>query len=104
MKIHSSSLTSSRIGFNRQRAIKSDEAQHKVETFGRTAKNQAQPSSPEEISKVLSVADSAQNGFTHIEPPTDIKTLKALNAYTQELNQPLQDRTSQLITGIDTYA
>ncbi len=107
MKIHSSSLTFSPIGLN-QKAGRNDSAQNKDpnELSDTQNKNTNKPSSPEEIKKALDSVNSAidLSGQDNLIKPTDSRTLRALSAYTQELNAPLQDQRAQLITGIDAYA
>jgi len=44
------------------------------------------------------------SGQDNIIKPTDSRTLRALSAYNQAFNAPLQDQRAQLITGIDAYA
>ncbi|MEQ1530984.1 MAG: hypothetical protein ABL925_16840 [Methylococcales bacterium] len=103
MKIHSSSLTFSPIGVNRHNLDKNDSALQNDPKAAPTKTKQTQSSSPAEIEKIYADADLQQHSVVIANKPTDPRTLKALNAYILELNQPLQDRTSQLITGIDTY-
>jgi hypothetical protein len=111
MVIHSSSLTFSRVGLNRpevdnnQRAQKNYELPVSNESY--TTKFIQPPASvlsPDEIK--LRLDDADLNMALSPEPfykPTDARTLKALNAYTNAINQPLQDRRAELIAGIDLY-
>ncbi|TAN70790.1 MAG: hypothetical protein EPN17_03900 [Methylobacter sp.] len=106
MKIHSSSLTFSPILPN-QKSGRNDGAQNNEPSVAKDAQNKKvnQPSSPEEIKKTL---DNKSLGLDlssqdNIIKPTDSRTLRALSAYTQEFNAPLQDQRAQLITGIDAY-
>ncbi len=50
---------------------------------------------------LLAIAFISQD---NIIKPTDSRTLRALSAYNQAFNAPLQDQRAQLITGIDAYA
>ncbi|MFI3155663.1 MAG: hypothetical protein QX199_05860 [Methylococcaceae bacterium] len=107
MKIHSSSLTFSPIGLN-QKIGRNDSAQNKDpnELSDTQNKKTNKPSSPEEIKKALDNVSSAidLSDQDNLIKPTNSRTLRALSAYTQEFNAPLQDQRAQLITGIDAYA
>jgi len=110
MRIHSSSLTFSPINLN-QNVGKNNSAQNKDENELSVAKDTQnkkfnQPSSPEEIKKTLDNVGLAidLSNQDNIIKPTNSRTLRALSAYTQEFNAPLQDQRAQLITGIDAYA
>ncbi len=110
MRIHSSSLAFSPINFN-QNVGKNNSAQNKDEnelSVAKDAQNKKfnQPSSPEEIKKTLDNVGLAidLSSQDNIIKPTNSRTLRALSAYTQEFNAPLQDQRAQLITGIDAYA
>lgn len=115
MKIHSSSLAFTPIGFNQQ-VGKNNSAQNKNEKdellASRDSKNKPlnqailPSSTPDEIKKTL---DNAGFGLDPIKQvnlikPIDSKTSRALSAYSRELNSPMQDQRTQLITGIDIYA
>ncbi|MGZ8241495.1 MAG: hypothetical protein ACXWTK_08245 [Methylobacter sp.] len=110
MRIHSSSLTFSPINLN-QKVGRNNSAQVKDEnelSVAKDAQNKKinQPSSSEEIKKTrndisLTIDLSGQD---NIIKPTDSRTLRALSAYNQAFNAPLQDQRAQLITGIDAYA
>jgi hypothetical protein len=109
MRIHSSSLTFSPIGRNQQ-VGKDNSAQNKDQNepyVTKDAQNKASNpiSTPEEIKKTLgdirlSVDSMRQNNIQ----PINSRTLRALSAYTQEFNAPLQEQRAQLLTGIDAYA
>jgi len=106
MRVHNSSLTFSPIGHN-QKVGRNNGAQNKDENESSIAKNAQnkktnQPSSPEEIKNVSLAIDLS--GQDNIIKPTDSRTLRALSAYNQAFNAPLQDQRAQLITGIDAYA
>lgn len=108
MRIHSSSLTFSPINLN-QKVGRNNNAQNKDERelfVGQDAQNKNQPSSPEEIKKTLDNVGLAidLSSQDNIIRPINSRTLRALSAYTQEFNAPLQDQRAQLITGIDAYA
>jgi hypothetical protein len=106
MKIHSSSLAFSPINLN-QKTGKGSDAQNDDLSLPKEAKNQTinQPSSPEHIEKTLDKANLAIDFTTkNIIKPTDSRTLRALSAYNQQFNAPLQDQRTQLISGIDIYA
>ena len=116
MVIHSSSLTFSRVGFNRSEVGKNESAQKENEnnelslskvSYARKFNKALTPLySPDEIKQRL---DDADLNLTLASPehsykPTDARTLIALNAYSKAINQPLQDQRAELIAGIDTYA
>lgn len=108
MRIHSSSLTFSPINLN-QKIGGYNNAQNKDEhelPVAKDAQNKKQPSSPEEIKKTLDNVSLAidLSGQDNLIQPINSRTLRALSAYTQEFNAPLQDQRAQLITGIDAYA
>ncbi|HEY8219629.1 MAG TPA: hypothetical protein VIF86_05965 [Methylobacter sp.] len=110
MRIHSSSLTFSPIKFN-QNVGKNNSAQNKDEnelsvTKDAQSKKINQSSLSEEIKKTrndvgLTIDLTGQN---NIIKPTDSRTLRALSAYNQAFNAPLQEQRAQLISGIDAYA
>ena len=110
MRIHSSSLTFKPIDPN-QKVGRNNSAQNKDKNGLSVAKDEQnkksnQTSSPEEIKNALnnvslSIDSSSQD---NIIKPTNTRTIRALSAYTQEFNAPLQDHRAQLITGIDAYA
>ena len=110
MKIHSSSLTFSPIALN-QKVGRNDNAKNKDQnelSVAKDAQNKKtnQPSSPEEIKKTLNNVSLAVDlsSQDNIIKPLDSRTLRALSAYNQAFNAPLQDQRAQLITGIDAYA
>lgn len=110
MKIHSSSLSFSPIGLNKK-VGRNDSAQNNDQHTASAAKDTLDkkvnlPSSPEQIKKAL---DNASFGIEvksqdNIIRPTNSRTSRALSAYNQEFNAPLQAQRAQLITGIDAYA
>ncbi|MBL6986441.1 MAG: hypothetical protein ISR72_05225 [Methylobacter sp.] len=109
MKIHSSSLSST-ISLN-QKVGKNNGVQNNDEKKLSVAKDAPdkkvnQPSTPDEIKKTLdNVGLSADlTSKNNIIQPTDSRIQRALSAYNQEFNAPLQDQRAQLITGIDAYA
>ncbi len=110
MRIHSSSLTFKPIDLN-QKVGRNNSAQNKDKNGLSVAQDEQnkksnQTSSPEEIKKALNNVNSGidSSGQDNIIKPTNARTLRALSAYTQEFNAPLQDQRAQLITGIDAYA
>jgi hypothetical protein len=113
MKIHSSSLTFSPIDFNRQQLDKrnkahnhdtNDELRVSKGTLDKKSNKPVLPTySPAEIKQTFNNTGLSFNGVKQ-ENIINTKTLKALTAYHQELNKPLQDQRSSLIQGIDIYA
>ncbi|MDD5410477.1 MAG: hypothetical protein PHF31_03545 [Methylobacter sp.] len=115
MKIYSSSLAFSPIGFNQQIG-KSDSAQNKSGKDGllvsKGSKNKRLDrvlflaSAPDEIKKTLNNTDLGLDSTKQVNHINllDSKTSRALPAYSRELNSPLQDQRTHLITGIDNYA
>jgi hypothetical protein len=109
MEIHSSSLMFSPVGHNRQLIGKNDSAQNKngANELSIVKKSHSprfeRVLSPDEIKETLDNANLSLDRHNTYKP-TDIRILKALNAYHQEINQPLLDQRIELITGIDTYA
>lgn len=115
MRIHSSSLAFSPIGFN-QRVGKNDSAQNKSEKdellVSKDSKNKQlnqallSSSTPDEIKKTLDNAGLGLDSTKQVNliKPIDSKTSRAISAYSRELNSSLQDQRIQLITGIDIYA
>ena len=106
MKVHPSSLSFSPINLN-QKTGKGSDAQNDDLSLSKEAKNQTinQRSSPDQIKKTLNKANLAIDFINkNIIKPTDSRTLRALSAYNQEFNAPLQDQRTQLISGIDIYA
>lgn len=108
MKIHHSSLTFTPIGIT-QKVGRNNSALNKDQNEPSIAKDAQdkklnQPSSPEEIKQKLDNAKLVDFTSKNFIKPTDSRTLRALSAYNQEFNAPLQDQRAQLITGIDTYA
>ena len=103
MKIHSSSLTPTPVRLSQPSGRDNSAPNNGVSAANGTQDKKAnQPSSTEEIKKAsLSIGLASQD---NIIKPTDSKTLRALSAYTQQFNAPLQDQRAQLITGIDAYA
>ncbi len=105
MKIHSSSLNLSPLGFN-PKVGKNNNAQNKDQNqllVEQEAQNKKanKLSSPEEIEKTINDLDLTNQN--NIIKPTDSRTLRALSAYNQEFNAPLQEQRAQLLTGIDAY-
>ncbi|MGZ8162856.1 MAG: hypothetical protein ACXWTK_04590 [Methylobacter sp.] len=113
MKIHSSSLTFSPIDFNRQQLDKRNKAQNhdandellvSKETLDKKSNKPVLPAySPAEIKQTFNNTVLSFNGVKQ-ENIINTKTLRALTAYHQEINEPLQDQRSSLIQGIDIYA
>lgn len=108
MRIHSSSLAFTPVGLN-QKVGGNNSAQNKGDTDLSVAKdtpNQNPPSTQEQIKKTLdSVSQNLDlPGQDNLIEPINSRTLRALTAYTQEFNAPLQSQRAELITGIDAYA
>ena len=116
MKIDSSSLTFSPIGFNQQ-VGKSNSAQNKSSKDELLVSKDSKDiqlnrvlflsSAPDEIKKTLDnnagFGDDSTKQVNLIKS-SDSKTSRALSAYGRELNSPLQDQRTHLITGIEIYA
>jgi hypothetical protein len=113
MKIHSSSLTFSPIGFNRQQVDKNSRAQDNnankklsvaKEALDKKSNKPVLPAySSAEIKQTLNNAGLSLNGVKQ-ENIIHTRTLRALTAYHQEIDTPLQDQRANLIQGIDIYA
>jgi len=104
MKIHSSSLNVSPLGFNPKAGKNNTQNKDQnVPLVEQTAQNKKtnKLSSPEEIEKTLNSLDLT-NQDTIIKP-TDLHTLRALSAYNEQFNALLQEQRAQLLTGIDAY-
>lgn len=115
MEIHSSSLNFSRVGFKRSQVDKNESAQKKAQNNELSVSkdshninfNQAPVpvSSSKEIRQTLDHLDhTGLNSPAYNYKPTDVRTLKALNAYSITSNQPVQDQLYELIAGIDIFA
>jgi len=112
MKIHSSSLTRTQASINRQPVGKQNSARNKDEKElpnvdkVRELSNSHYPSNPsEEIRPVLEIPGPS-NAYTDKDNsvrPRDTRVLRALSAYSQELNQPLADLNNHLAQRIDTF-
>lgn len=105
MKIHSSSLNFSPLGFNpkvgkNNSALNKDEKALLVVQEAQNPKANKFPS-PEEIEKTINDFDLANQN--NIIKPTDLRTLRALSAYNEQFNALLQEQRGQLLTGIDAY-
>jgi len=108
MRIHNSSLTFSPIGLN-PKVGRNNGAQNKNENeqpIANDAQNKKQLSSTEATKKALDNINLTidSSGQDNIIKPTDSRTLRALSAYNQTFNAPMQDQRAQLIIGIDAYA
>ncbi|MDO9106044.1 MAG: hypothetical protein Q7U57_13905 [Methylovulum sp.] len=109
MKIHSSSLTFSPARLNQQLISKSNNTQQNEKTELPAGKENQSLLRAYPANKVLNISEAAGSNFDSANPnnayiPTDKRTLNALNAYHQELNQSLQAQRTPFITGVDTYA
>ncbi|MDD5578966.1 MAG: hypothetical protein PHY16_06760 [Methylobacter sp.] len=116
MKIHNSSLTFLPIGFNRQQVDKNsttpnsnadkDLAVVKEALNKKSNKPVLAASSSAEARQTLNNANNDGLSFNEVNRENIIhtRTLRALTAYHQELNTPLQDQDTNLIEGIDIYA
>jgi len=105
MRIHSSSLTFTPVGYNKHQVNQTSDDVNRNSKAAKAPEDSLKPSSSSEIEKILAKADtSSSTNLAIITDQTNLKPNKALNAYLQELNQPLHDQTAQLITGIDLYA
>ncbi|CAA9888796.1 conserved hypothetical protein [Candidatus Methylobacter favarea] len=116
MKIHSSSLAFSPIGFNRQQVDKNNKARNTNADNELSIAKKALDKKKSDKS-IVPAYSSAGIRQTLINPGSslneakrdniniiDTRTLRALTAYHQELNKPLQEQSAKLIQGIDIYA
>jgi len=105
MRIHSSSLTFTPVGYNKHQVNQTSDDASRNSKAANVSEDSSKPSSSSEIEKILANADTGSTtNLAIVTDQTNPKSNRALNAYLQELNQPLHDRTAQLITGIDLYA
>ena len=106
--IHSSSLAFYPVGYKFSQAGPSDAKREQppiaiteAELKNRQPQNQRQPSSTAQIQAALAETELT---LETRNLPTNSRTLKALNAYTENRNQLVQERLNQTISGIDLYA
>lgn len=107
MKIHSSSLTISPIRINPQQIAETNARNNNASNeLTKAPQTLSTAQSPGAIKKTLE-----NNPLNHdlinresAYKPTDKRTLTALNAYSQEINQPLRDQRAELIARVDIYA
>ena len=103
--IHSSSLAWYRTGYIKPEADRFDKNSLKtVETDAASSKNQqtvARPAStPEQIKTALAKADLINNSYNQ---PENSRAAKALMAYTETRNQPIQTQLSNSFTSVDIF-
>lgn len=107
--IHSSSLAFYPAGYKQPQTGRLDnirEQKATPESNPRT-ENRQNPDLPKTSSTAQIKAALADNGLittNNDNQPSNSRTLKALNAYTENRNQPAQMRVSEIISGIDLYA
>ena len=104
MKIHSSSLAFYPSGINPLQTGKSSSAgEQKVIEKAKGDKSRLNEGvlTPEQLEKEFGQIRPV-NLISHIDNPVNVHTQKALNAYTDTVNQPLHEQRAQ-ITGIDFY-
>lgn len=111
MEIHVSSLNYSSLRVNPQTAGQPDTVQNQPEKNQPDSNKLLQASktanqTPEEIERLLAdaeVSSLATFNADRTENPINTRLANAINAYMTTLNQPMQDRRSQLLAGIDLY-
>ena len=112
MEIHSSSLNFSGVGFRRPQVGINESAQKKDQNNELSVSKEShnrnfnQPPAPVCSSKEIKqrLDHPSLNFPAYNYKPTDVRTLKALNAYSITSNQPVQDQLFELIAGIDIFA
>jgi len=106
--IHSSSLAFYPVGYSQPKAARLDNnaEQQKKPNSDDTGIPRQNPDLPKTSSTAQIRAALADNGLTvsNNNQPSNSRTLKALNAYTENRNQPAQLRVTEIISGIDLYA
>jgi len=108
--IHSSSLAFYPVGFKQPQADRLDNRREQKaisESDLRTENRQNPDDLPKTSSPAQIKAALTDNGLVannHDNQPSNSRTLKALNAYTEYRNQPAQQRVSETVFGIDLYA
>lgn len=107
--IHSSSLAFYPVGYTHPQTGRAENNREQkprpdINAIGENQQNLAlpKPSSTAQIKTAL--ADNGLTVSSNNEQPTNSRTLKALNAYTENRNQPAQLRVAEMISGIDFYA
>lgn len=106
--IHSSSLAFYPVGYKYPQTGPTDAkpeqpraADAEAELKNRQPQSQRQPSSTAQIEAALAEAELT---IETRNPPTNSRTLKALNAYAENRNQSVQAQLNQTLSGIDLYA
>jgi hypothetical protein len=101
--IHSSSLASYPVAYNKQQSAPQQSGLTTVNNSTTLSDaNEAQPSSTEQIKNALSQAGMTnENDYNQTQHSM---SQKAINAYTQNRNQVNRLQISQTISGIDIYA
>ncbi|WKJ89508.1 hypothetical protein QZJ86_15990 [Methylomonas montana] len=106
--IHSSSLAFYPVGYTQPQAgrLENNREQKPSPDSNAIGGNQHNLDLPKPSSTAQIKAALAENGLTvnNNDQPTNSRTLKALNAYTENRNQPAQLRVAEIISGIDFYA
>jgi len=114
MRIHSSSLTLTPAGINRQPAGKQNGGQNKVEKSEALSGSETLNHN-QSVPLTYSIQDLTQNTTRDPLPdlitepsftdyPINTRTTRALNAYSLELNKLSSDHSTRTIQRIDTYA
>lgn len=111
MEIHVTSQNYSALRLNQHTAGQPDTVQNQTEKNRADANKQLQkPESttqtPEEVEKLLADAGFSEMSLLsadQTEGPLNSRFMNAVNAYTDTLNQPMQDQCDQLVAGIDLY-
>ena len=104
MEIHSSSLAFYPSGIKQPQSGKSSSAgEQKLIEKAKGDKSRLNEGvlTPEQLKKELGQIRTV-NLTSHIDTLVNVRTQKALNAYTDTVNQPLHEQRAQ-ITGIDFY-
>jgi hypothetical protein len=105
--IHSSSLAFYPVGYNQPKAVGPDNnvEQKQKPNSDDTGVTRQNPDLPKTSSTAQIKVALADNGLTvsNNDQPNNSRTLKALNAYTENRNQPAQLRVAEIISGIDLY-
>ncbi|OQW71512.1 MAG: hypothetical protein BVN35_16170 [Proteobacteria bacterium ST_bin11] len=103
--IHSSSLAFYPVGYNQPRTARADNNYEQKPNSDETGLPRQTSDLPKASSTAQIKAALADNGLTvsNNDQPNNSRTLKALNAYTENRNQAAKSRVSEIISGIDFY-
>ncbi|AMK77962.1 hypothetical protein A1342_10645 [Methylomonas methanica] len=95
------------VGYNQPKAARPDNnhEQKQKPNSDETGVTRQNSDLPKTSSTAQIKAALADNGLTvsNNDQPNNSRTLKALNAYTENRNQPAQLRVAEIISGIDLY-